>query len=273
MHVREAEGILRVWDAESGQLHRQLEGSEGNAIMALASFVSADGQQARLVVGSWEGHVRMYDPEAGSVLLHVRGHDYAIVDLACIVSSSAPPHHSRLVAACSDRTAQVWDGETGDYLADLGGNGGPVTSVVVWKEHLRGRDQDRIATASGTQQIKVWDGEALTLLHDLECDSLMERLFAFKSAEGPCHLVAVRYDGSGLQIWEPEEGRLLHSNSNRISRLEDSHLFESAEGRYLLAIKSSDDLRQTQRPAFLDVWDLGEAAADIGQMRPAHKHG
>jgi WD40 repeat protein len=269
--VRDSDGGLRVWDAESGVLHRQLEGFRDRSVTALATFLSAEGQQPRLVVGSDGGQLRVYDPEAGSVLHRLRGHAGGTTALTCIASSSAAPHHPRLVSAGLDGTARVWDGQTGEMLGELRGRDGGVVSVAAWGGH----EHDRIATA-GSFNIKVWDGEAWTLLHDLDCGPC-RRLLAFKSAEGPARLLVASEDRKVIQVWDPEEGRLLHDGINRGCPLKDWHLFESAQGRHLLAIAGSgiDHPRHpgdTER-AFLDVWDLGEAPAAEGQMRPAHHLG
>jgi WD40 repeat protein len=106
-----------VWDEESGVLHRELQGFDHH-FTVLASFLSRDGQQPRLVAGSGRGHLRVYDPDAGSVLHRLEGHTDIVADLACIASSSAAPHHPRLVSVSWDGTAKVWDGETGEMLAD-----------------------------------------------------------------------------------------------------------------------------------------------------------
>jgi hypothetical protein len=83
----------------------------------------------------------------------------------------------------------------------------------------------------------VWDGEALTLLHDLDCASRpKDRLLAFTSAEGPARLLVASEDREGIQLWVPEEGRLLHGGINQDIPPNDLHLFESAQGRHLLAI-------------------------------------
>jgi WD40 repeat protein len=269
--VRDDLGRLKVWDAESGELHRELEGSPGFDVTALATFLSADGQQPRLAAGSKPlGQLRVYDPEAGSTLHGLEGHADIITGLACIASSSAAPHHPRLVSTSWDGTAKVWDGETGEWLADLRGHDSPFSSVAVWKEHTGGHD--RIATASDVGQVKIW-GEALTLLHDLDCDSHW-RMLPFESAEGPARLLV---PGERMQIHDPEEGRLLHDGINRGCPLDDLHLFESAQGRHLLAIVGSG-IRHARHPgqaqrAFIDVWDLGEAPPRDGHVRPANKHG
>jgi WD40 repeat protein len=265
-----------VWDEESGQLHRELQGASAS-LEVLITFISADGQQARLVAGWSDSSVLVYDPEAGSLLHHLEGHTCNITGLACIASSFAAPHHPRLVSAAYYGGAKVWDGETGELLAELEAHQGGVTSVAVWTQHEEGRDL--IATASQNGGLKIWDGEAFTLLQNLHVGGMGEHILPYKSAEGPAHLLVASEERVGIQVWDPEEGRLLHHGINRGCTLEDCHLFESAQGRHLLAIVGlvsrhprhpgpGDELR-----AFLDVWDLGEAPPRAQPLRPAHKHG
>jgi WD40 repeat protein len=267
-----------VWDEESGELHRELEGFPSRHVDTLATFLSADGQQPRLVAGSFDGRLVVYNPEAGSVLHTLRGHTNAIRSLACIASSSAAPHHPRLVSASDDGPAKVWDGETGELLADLRGHTGTVTCVAVWKEHTGGHD--RIASGGEGGRVTVWDGEAFTLLHDLRCPGSIRSMLAFESAEGPVRLLVAPVAEVGLQVWDPEEGRLLHDGINRgCPTSSDCHLFESAQGQHLLATVGSGG-QHPRHPSyyylsrsFLDVWDLGEAPAATGHLRPANKEG
>jgi WD40 repeat protein len=269
---------LQVWDEESGQLHRELEGFPLAPVWSLATFRSADGRQVRLVAGEVHGELRVYDPEAGSVLHRLRGHTHHIADLACIAASSAAPHHPRLVSASYDGTAKVWDRDTGERLADLRGHFRAVMAVAVWKEHTGGHDRIAIATSGGTNQIHVWDGETFRRLHRLESDAPGQML-PFKSAGGKYLLLVMTGRGGGVQLWDPEEGRLLRDDISEYgsSASRRFHLFESAEGRYLLAISGygSEHPRHpgdTMR-AFLDVWDLGEAPAGTDHLRPAHHLG
>jgi WD40 repeat protein len=266
--VRDFEGRLQVWDGESGVLHRELEGFRDPGVSALATFLSADGQQSRLVAGAPNGQLWVYDPEAGSVMHRLDGHTGRIRSLACIASSSAAPHHPRLVSASDDGTAKVWDGETGVMLADLRGHTGNVDIVTVWKEHTGGHD--RIATAAYDGHAKVWDGEAFTLLHDLVCgdSGTIWDISAFESAEGSHRLLVALIGQRGVLMWDPEEGRLLHEAINQWHPFDHFHLFESAQGRHLLAILG--DARET---VVLNLYDLGEAPAPEEWIRRANKHG
>jgi WD40 repeat protein len=266
------DGDFRVWDEESGELHRELEGFDAwCAVTALASFLSPDGQQARLVASGGRGEMRIYDPEAGSVLHRLDGHTDYIFNraLVCLASSSAAPHHPLLVSAAHNGTVKVWDGETGECLADLKGHEGPMRSVAVWKEQTGEGEHDRIATAGEDGKVKVWDGEALTLLHDLDCGPC-QRVLPFESAEGSTRLLVAN---ERLQVWDPEEGRLLHNPALELTE-GDCHLFESAQGRHLLATVGRSVVRHPgeELRSFVDVWDLGQAPAR-DHVRPAHHLG
>jgi WD40 repeat protein len=226
------------------------------------------------VAGADGGSLRVYDPEAGSTL-HTLDCEVGFgAVLACIASSSAAPHHPRVVAASRRTVANVWDAETGELLADLEGHGDYVTSVAVWKEHEGGHD--RIATA-GLVGGQVWDGETFTILYHIACAPI-QRVMPYRAAEGPHRLLVALADDQGLQVWDPEEGRLLHHGINRGCPTGSGfHLFESAQGRHLLAFVGRGN-RHARHPgdtlrSFLDVWDLGEAPAATGHLRPAHHLG
>jgi WD40 repeat protein len=196
---------VHVWDAESGELHRELESfGRIQGVTALATFLSADGQQVRLVAGASANDLRVYDPEAGSVLHNLHGHGNSIPALACIASSSAAPHHPRLVSASTDGIVKVWDGETGERLADLRRHEGEaVMSVAVWKEHVGGRD--RIATASDDHTVKVYCGESFAMLRAFACGGPVQRLLSFKPAEGPHLLLVIAHEREGLQRGGPPD--------------------------------------------------------------------
>jgi WD40 repeat protein len=269
---------LQVWDEESGELHRELEAFTLAPVWALATFPSADGRQVRLVAGAMRGELRVYDPEAGSVLHRLHGHTSHVADLACIATSSAAPHHPRLVSVSYDGTAKVWDGDTGERVAELQRPLGAAACVAVWKEH--GGGHDRIATAAGRGIVQVYDGETFGLLHDLDCGSSGKQLLHFNSAEGTNLLLVMTSSLQGeVQLWDPEEGRLLWGGIICGFPCQHFHLFQS-EGRHRLAISSygehhsrhPDDPDVTMR-AFLDVWDLGEVPAGTDHLRPAHHLG
>jgi hypothetical protein len=139
-------------------------------------------------------------------------------------------------------------------------------------------EHDRIATAGKGRTVKVYDGKALTLLHDLQLNRGVIVRRAFESAEGPHRLLVAAGRHAPLpQVWDPEEGRLLHDNINSNCPLEDWHLLESEQGRHLvvLSVRASGHPRHPTGAVrtFLDVWDLGGAPARAQPLRPAHHLG
>eukprot|EP00741_Cyanophora_paradoxa_P012951 tig00020660_g12507.t1 len=69
--------LVRVWDAESGELLLPLEGHEGQ-VTSVA--VSADGK--RIVSGSSDETVRVWDAESGAELLLLEGHTDEVTSVA-----------------------------------------------------------------------------------------------------------------------------------------------------------------------------------------------
>jgi WD40 repeat protein len=229
---------------------------------------------------SAEGHLRIFDPEAGVMLHELRGYNQHITQLICLASSSLPDephHHPRVVSAALSEPVRVWDGATGEQLAELSMPIG-MQPFAIWKEHWEGHD--RIALVTQGAKILVYDVETLTVLHTLRAKSRMGRMstFPFKSAEGPTRLLVAPRSDRGMEIWEPEEGVQLHDRITiKGSALWGCHLLESGEGRQLLAV-GGKCLEPRIPPgeadkAFLDVWDLGEAFIEAPHVRPANKQG
>jgi WD40 repeat protein len=264
---------VRVWNDESGKLRHELGGFRESGVNVIKTFTSAHGQ-ARLVVGSLAGDVRLYDPESGSELhrFEARGSSSSIAELptelAIIESSSAPPHYPRVAVGYTDDTVLVVCGETRDRLAFLG-IGGRARGVTAWKEQVGGRDRDRLATfdKQGERKIDIWDGETLTKIRKFKCDPWTARLWPLKAAGGRSLLVTTPQYGDGaIDVWDPEEGRKLHTiNDHR--PFATLHAFRSAQGRDLVAITGRGRNHTRHRPnpkvkdqpmCALDVWDLGD---------------
>jgi WD40 repeat protein len=66
---------------------------------------SPDGR--RVVSSSWDGTLRVWDPESGAALASLAGHTDAVTGCA-----HSPDGH-RIVSASDDRTVKVWDAEPG----------------------------------------------------------------------------------------------------------------------------------------------------------------
>lgn len=78
------DGVVRLWNTESGTLVRELEGHEG-AITALAGHpgmgrAAPDSEDGRFVSGSDDGSLRIWSSQLDQSLLVLRGHSGTVVD-------------------------------------------------------------------------------------------------------------------------------------------------------------------------------------------------
>ena len=85
--------------------------------------VSFDQSGRRIVSGSWDKTVRVWDAESGLELACLRGHDGGVTSVSFDQSGR------RIVSGSEDKTVRVWDAESGVELACLRGHDGEVKSV------------------------------------------------------------------------------------------------------------------------------------------------
>ena len=86
--------------------------------------VTPDG--ARIVTGSDDSTVRMWDAKTGAELL-----PRSKATPRRWSGVAVTPDGARIVTGSEDKTAQVWDAKTGAQLATLKGHAGSVSSVAV----------------------------------------------------------------------------------------------------------------------------------------------
>lgn len=134
-----ADGILRLWDMDSGNLLRSFGISQGPLIYGVAFL--PDGKRA--VSAGGDAALRLWDVDTGAEIRSLTGHTNTVYSVA--VSSDG----KRLVSGSIDRTARLWDADTGSEIARLSGHEGPVYSVAFTR--------DGILTGSGDRSIRLWN--------------------------------------------------------------------------------------------------------------------
>jgi WD40 repeat protein len=135
---------IRVWDGQSGQLHRELGGLDGR-VTALAfapdgqTLVAADGEVASpAMIRAW----RVEDARQAAAW---KGHDDTIFSLK--VSRDG----KLLVSGGADRLVRLWDLADHKELAKFEGHAGAVAAVAIDPE------SGRIASAGADKEIRIWD--------------------------------------------------------------------------------------------------------------------
>jgi WD40 repeat protein len=221
---------VRVWNATSGasQLFTTLDGpnaslgwppgtlglrDEHDNLVTSVAF-SPDG--TRIVSGSSDDTVRVWNATSGENLLVLRDHD-------SVFSVAFSPDGTRIVSGSNDKTVRVWDVSSGQSLLVLPGHDESVESVAF------SPDGSRIVSGSGDKTVRVWDaarGEALLVLrgHDSWISSV-----AF-SCDGS-RIVTGSWDGT-VRVWE-SSAAMIH-DPNREATVAAMQLVRSLFGRLAL---------------------------------------
>jgi WD40 repeat protein len=141
-----SDGMVRVWDAQTGQEIRALRGHTD--VVCCVAF-SPDGR--RLASASDDKTVKVWDARTGQEILTLQGHTDGVIGVAY------SPDGRRLASASDDRTVKVWDAKTGQEILHLKGHSGWVTGVSF------SPDGRRLASAGGEinepGEVKVWDAQ------------------------------------------------------------------------------------------------------------------
>jgi len=136
---------LRGWEwyylwRISDQARMTLRGHRG-PVFSIA--VSPDG--GRIVSGSWDNTLKVWDVHNGSALMTLRGHEDRVFAVAF------SPDGGRIVSGSLDNTLKVWDANNGSELMTLKGHEASVRSVAI------SPDGRRIVSGSEDTTIRVWD--------------------------------------------------------------------------------------------------------------------
>ena len=184
---------LKVWDLETGEVLRTLEGHSG-VVMAVA--VTPDSRQA--ISASGDRTLKVWDIETGEVLRTLEGHSDMVRAVA------VTPDGRQTVSASGDRPLKVWDIETGEVLRTLEGHSDMVRAVAVTPN-----DGHQAISASGDRTLKVWDIETGEVLRTLEGHSGVVMAVAVTPNDG--HRVVSTSSDCTLKVWDIETGEVLRT--------------------------------------------------------------
>ena len=149
------DGTLRLWDLESGQRLRTLEGHT-REVSAVA--VTPDGRRA--VSASEDQTLRLWDLGSGQTLRTLEGHTNWVSAVVVTLDGH------RAVSASYDETLRLWDLESGQTLRTLEGHTNWVSAVAVTP------NGHRAVSTSGDQTLRLWDlesGEEITTFTGDDC--------------------------------------------------------------------------------------------------------
>ncbi|MCS7045273.1 MAG: hypothetical protein NZO58_02845 [Gemmataceae bacterium] len=183
-----ADGVVRLFDPETGQMVGTLKGHQGD-VRALA--LNRSGSQ--LASAGADYTIRLWDFDAVMQSRSFVGHD------APVWSSALSPDGQQLATASADRTVKLWDVASGKVRHRLTGHAAPVTVVQF------APDGGWLASGGGDAVVKLWDARSGELRRDLE------------GHKGPVTTLDIAGDSSKLvsgsvdktvRIWDAATGAL-----------------------------------------------------------------
>lgn len=226
-----AGNIIYLWNLETGQQMRVLEGHQGQVWKVV---FSRDGR--RLASTCFDQTVKIWDWRTGHCLLTLQGHS------SWVFGADFSPDGRWLATSSIDKTIRVWDVSTGeclrtiaiaeDYMPDVAfspdGNylvgGGSQGLITMWAidtdappRMIQGHagfigavrfspDGKTLASSSHDQTIKLWDAATFDCLKTLVGHENMVSAVAF-SADGT--MVASASHDEAVRVWDVGSGRCL----------------------------------------------------------------
>ena len=193
---------LATWGSESklwrgwkksfpGILSVKRTGNKGSTLLMMlnghTSYVSSvafSSDGTRIVSGSWDKSVRIWDASTGALLTMLNGHTSYVSSVA--FSSDG----TRIVSGSWDKSVCIWDASTGALLMMLNVHTDDVSSVAF------SSDGTRIVSGSWDKSVRIWDastGALLTMLNG-HTDDVTSVTFSSDNT----HIVFCPGDGSVL---------------------------------------------------------------------------
>ena len=185
-----ADGLVRLWETETGARVRAYEGHTGPVNAALFSPVAP-----QIASAGADGTVRLWDEQSGELLRTLRGHRGEVTALAFNL------YATRMASSGEDGVVRLWEPDTGRLVAALRGHEGPITDIAF------SRDGTVLASAGADGTIRLWRADTGAMLALMEGHEGPVTDIAFSPPDGEI-LASAGADGS-IRLWDGLTGELL----------------------------------------------------------------
>jgi FkbM family methyltransferase len=183
---------------------------EGRAFAGYSGYVkgaifSPDG--CKVLTGSYDGTVRLWDTASGCLLLTLEGHTNVV---ECLAFS---PDGNKVLTGSYDGTARLWETESGRLLAILEGHAHAVVAAAF------SSDGSKMLTGSSDRTARLWEAASSQLLTILKGHPNVVVNVAF-SPDGSKMLTG-SHDET-VRLWETPSGRLLTTLGGQLNIVESA---------------------------------------------------
>ena len=249
------DGIVREWDADSGEMTAPL-GGDGESARSVA--YSPDG--GRIATTGLHGVVQVWDVDRTELVAVLEGDDLPIQ--SAVFSRDG----RRIVTAGLDGVVRVWDSNSGEEVAVLEGEGGSVQSVVY------SPDGGRFAAAGFNGVVRVWDADSAEEVAILNGIQGSVRSIVY-SADG--RRIAVSHHDGTVWSWDVATSDLLAIWS--VSRRQSSIWLSDrnrSDPHLTVQLLSSEDWITYQRGhlAYVASPNAGDERNGLVRIRFDHAH-
>ena len=188
-------GVLGPHRGGLGPRNRHAHPPTHPGIRDVVSSVAVSPDGRRIVSGSSDKTVAVWDLESGAPIHRLAGHRDAVSSVAvspdgrCIVSGSA------------DKTVAVWDLERGACILQFDGQGRGESVAV-------SPDGRFIVSGSWDETVAVWDLESGALIHQR---SGHRKGVTSVAVSSDCRRIVSGYEDSTVAVWDLKSGQYLAS--------------------------------------------------------------
>ncbi len=186
--------IIKLWDLKTTANPRSLKGHEG--IIHSIAF-SPNGE--RLISGSWDKTIRLWDINAATELHQFKGKD-------SIYSVAFHPNGQLIAAGSFDETITIWDCNTGKLVRTLRGNGMLTVYSVAFSP-----DGKQIISGDLSNAVRIWEtntGKSKLILKGK--NDVFGGVFSVAySPDG--HFIASGSGDETLSLWHSKTGEKLET--------------------------------------------------------------